>query len=104
MTHDYKAALDEVTMAIAKDAQTPKKIKRDAFTTHTLLKNIFTILDALTIAAEYERMKNERDRFAYALLTQDDDIPNCDDIERRQSEYRETLELAKKVRNENENA
>lgn len=56
---NYKAALDEITMAIAKDSAAPKKIKRDIITMHTLLKNIFVIMDALRVAQEVEQTEQK---------------------------------------------
>jgi len=64
MTDKFKNALDAITMAMAKDTTTPKKIVRDVFTTHTLLKNIFVINEALTLATEAEQLRKERDELA----------------------------------------
>lgn len=77
MTHDYKAALDWFDC------------KDDSNQTD----NILAIRHAITIAAEYERVKKERDELARAVLLAD-----------YQGVSDDVLELAKKVRDENGNA
>jgi len=94
MTDRFKDALDAITMAMAKDTTTPKKIVRDVFTTHMLLKNIFVINEALTIATEAEQLRKERDELA--RLVRKIYIEGCWDDE--------SWIFAKKVSEENENA
>jgi len=67
MSDRFKDALDAITMAMAKDTTTPKKIVRDVFTTHMLLKNIFVINEALTIATEAEQLRKDKEAMKRVL-------------------------------------
>lgn len=102
MTDRFKKCHDEITMAMAKDTTTPKKIKRDIITTHTLLKNVFIINEALTLAQEAEQLRKERDELAKAVVASSG-LTSWGKQEKYMSEYADTIKLAKKV-NENGNA
>lgn len=89
MTHDYKAALDDLT------AMPAGTLAGEVCS--WVCRNQSTIRYALTLAAEHERVKKERDELARALWWVYRDCPD----EEWPLLDREIIELAKKV-NENE--
>lgn len=93
MTHDYKAALDEINRIFYYEFPVWVSIYKEPKLSDKLM---YTIRSALTIAAEYERVKKERDelraqRDALIAAYEDDN-------------FLDAIESAKKVSEQNGNA
>lgn len=70
MTHDeYKAALDEINRIFYYESPVWVSIYKEPKLSDKLM---YTIRHALTLASEYERVKNERDELARIILMVED--------------------------------